>query len=151
MLTLCITNMLLCVAMLLIMISSFMISGLVFNIGFLPVHFAWTNIHNCSSGWIFMLMAIHLSFHTNAIILKIKRTIPQGVFYPLLILIIAIGVFAFSQSRIFSNLFLLYTRASLRYSNAVQNIFSVLTITGTCGLHGLACSIRKEFDTSTST
>lgn len=141
---LCITNILLCIAMLLIMISSFMISGLVFSISFLPVHFVWTNIHTCSSGWIFILMAIHLSFHTNSTILKIKRTIPQAVFYPLMILIIATGAFAFSQSRIFSNSFLLYTDASLRYSNALQNIFSVFTIAGICGVQGGACIIFQN-------
>lgn len=135
---LCITNTLLCITMLLLMISSFMISGLVFNISFLPVRFVWTNIHNCSSSWIFILMAIHLSFHTNSTILKIERNIPQTVFYPLMALIIAAGGYAFSQSRIFSNLLLLYTDASLRYSNAIQNIFSVLTIAGICGIQGVA-------------
>ena len=144
---LCITNVLLCIAMLLIMVSSFMISGLVFNIDFLPVHFAWTNIHNCASGWIFTLMAVHLSFHTNLLVLKIQKTLPKAVFYSLLILTLAVGIFAFLQSRVFSNMFLLYTKACLRYSNAVQNVFSVLTITGACAIQGFIYIIAQNAKT----
>ncbi len=126
------TNAALFAAMLLMAASSLMISGLVFNLSFLPVNFAWRNIHAACSSWIFIIAAFHISLHTHSALSRLERKIPRAIFSPTLILIFIAGVFAFSQSKILSNLFLLYTDASLRHSFKTQIAFSILTIFAVC-------------------
>ena len=122
------TNAALFAAMILMAASSAMISGLAFNAVFLPVSFAWRDIHAACSSWIFMIAAFHLSLHTHSALARLEQKIPRAIFMLVSFLVFAVGIFAFSQSKIFSNLFLLYTDASLSYSFAMQITFSVLTI-----------------------
>jgi len=126
------TNAALFAAMLLMAASSLMILGLVFNVAFLPVNFAWRNIHAACSSWIFMIAAFHVSLHAHSGLLRLERKIPRTVFFAASILIFIAGIFAFSQSKILSNLFLLYTDASLCYSFQAQIAFSILTIFAVC-------------------
>lgn len=119
-------------AMLLMAASSVMISGLAFDADFLPVNFLWRSIHASCSSWIFMLAAFHISLHTHSALVRLERNIPRAIFLLASFLIFIAGIFAFSQSTIFSNLFLLYTDASLRYSFTAQIAFSVLTILSVC-------------------
>ncbi|MBD5440780.1 MAG: DUF4405 domain-containing protein [Treponema sp.] len=126
------TNAALFAAMLLMAASSVMISGLAFNAAFLPVNFAWRNIHASCSSWVFMIAAFHISLHTHSALARLEQKIPSAIFVPVSVLIFGAGIFAFSQSKIFSNLFLLYTDASLAHSFAMQIAFSILTIFSVC-------------------
>lgn len=126
------TNAALFAAMLLMAASSAMISGLAFDADFLPVSFAWRNIHAACSSWIFVIAAFHISLHTHSAFARLEQKIPSAIFFPVSFLIFIAGIFAFSQSKIFSNLFLLYTDASLEYSFCMQIAFSVLTIFSVC-------------------
>lgn len=138
------TNAALFVAMLLMAASSLMISGLVFNVAFLPVNFAWRNIHAACSSWIFMIAAFHISLHTHSALADFERKIPRAIFVPASLLIFVAGIFAFSQSKIFSNLFLLYTDASLRHSFKTQIAFSILTIFAVCMATHFAMKISER-------
>ena len=122
------TNAALFAAMLLMAASSVMISGLAFNAAFLPVNFAWRNIHASCSSWVFMIAAFHFSLHAHSALAHLEQKIPSAIFVPVSVLIFGAGIFAFSQSKIFSNLFLLYTDARLAHSFAMQITFSILTI-----------------------
>ncbi len=90
---------LLFLAMLLMMLSSFMISGLVFDISFLPVRFFWRDIHVFSCAWGFLLMAFHLGLHLHGALKniewKLKRTAFEYVGWLLELLIFLFGVYAF--------------------------------------------------------
>lgn len=140
------TNTALLAAMLLMAASSLMISGLVFDVAFLPVHFAWRNIHASCASWIFMIAAFHLSLHAHAALARLARKIPRAVFLPASLVLFAAGVFAFAHSKIFSNLFLLYTDASLSHSFSAQIAFSLLTILSVClATHfALRCFERRK-------
>ena len=74
-----------------------------------------------------MIAEFHISLHAHSGLLRLERKIPRTVFFAASILIFIAGIFAFSQSKILSNLFLLYTDASLRYSFQAQIAFSILT------------------------
>ena len=126
------TNVALFAAMLLMAASSVMISGLAFNAAFLPVSFAWRDVHAACSSWIFMIASFHLSLHAHSALARLEQKIPRTIFVFASFLVLAAGIFAFSQSKIFSNLFLLYTDASLAYSFAMQIAFSILTIFSVC-------------------
>lgn len=132
------TNAALFAAMLLLAASSMMISGLAFNAAFLPVNFAWRAIHASCSSWIFMIAAFHVSLHTHSALARLEQKIPRAIFMPVLLLVFAAGIFAFSQSKVFSNLFLLYTDASLAHSFGTQIAFSILTIFAVCAASHLA-------------
>lgn len=126
------TNAVLFAVMLLMAASSAMISGFAFNAAFLPVNFAWRNVHAACASWIFMLAAFHISLHAHSALTKLEQKIPRAIFLPVSVFVFVAGIFAFSQSKIFSNLFLLYTDASLAHSFGTQIAFSVLTIFAVC-------------------
>lgn len=97
-----ITDILLLLAMLLMMLSSFMISGLVFNISFLPVRYYWRTIHVASTAWCFMLIALHLGWHLHAPLNRLEKRLKQSVFeyvaYLIEALIVGWGLYGFVQS-----------------------------------------------------
>ena len=97
-----VTDILLLLAMLLMMLSSFMISGLVFDLDFLPVRFYWRDIHVASTAWGFMLTALHLGFHLHGSLSRLEKKLKQSIFeyvaYLLEGLITALGVYGFVRS-----------------------------------------------------
>lgn len=97
-----VTDILLLLAMFLMMLSSFMISGLVFNLDYLPIRFYWREIHVESSAWGFMLMALHLGFHLHGNLSRLEMKLKQSMFeyvaYLLEGLITALGVYGFVRS-----------------------------------------------------
>ena len=133
-----VTDTVMMVAMILMIISSFQISGLVFEWDFFPVRFQWKNIHSVCSSALFMITAFHLAIHMNGVLKKMElifqKSASHGRKFKLLsityYLLTAIGTIALSQSRIFSNLFLLYTDASYRWSDFMQIVFSVMIVLG---------------------
>lgn len=72
------SDILLLAAMLLMMLSAFMLSGMVFTFSIIPVDFGWIEIHYFSTAWGFILMAFHLGLHLhsafNKLEVKLKET-----------------------------------------------------------------------------
>ena len=95
-------------AMLGIMVSSLMISGLAFPISFLPVAFYWRDIHVMSTAWGFVLMAFHLGVHLHGFLSKIEKRMSRTVFgyaiYLPELLILGAGIFCFLQSGLWNDM-----------------------------------------------
>ena len=127
------TDTVLMAAMILMMISSFEISGLIFEWDFFPVRFVWKNIHSVCSSTLFMITSFHLALHIRC---------RKGLLIYLIFL--GAGVFAFTQSRIFSYWFLLYTDASLRWSDFMQIVFSVMIILGVISGVTLVRNLKQQ-------
>ena len=90
---------LLLISMLMMMLSSFMISGLVFDVSFLPVRFYWRDIHVAATAWSFILMAFHLAVHLHGLLKqigeKLKKMAFEYVWYLLLLLAFSCGAYCY--------------------------------------------------------
>ncbi len=102
-----VSDFLLLAAMLGIMISSFMISGLVFPISFLPAAFYWRDIHVLSTAWGFLLMSFHLGIHLHGFLSKTEKKM-RGAFrygvYLLELLIFGFGCYGFLQNGLWDDM-----------------------------------------------
>lgn len=102
------SDLLLLIAMLGIMVSSFMISGLAFPLSFLPVDFYWRDIHVLSTAWGFALMAFHLGMHLHGFLSKIEKRMSRTIFgyaiYLPELLILGAGIYGFLQSGLWGNM-----------------------------------------------
>lgn len=100
------TNMLLLAAMLVMMISSIMISGMAFPISFLPVRFYWRDIHVTSTAWGFLLMAIHVGMHTRGMFEKLSRRAGSKKWFLWLMKLAAVlwGAYGWMQSGLWYDL-----------------------------------------------
>lgn len=103
-----VSDLLLFIAMLGIMASSFMISGMAFPISFLPVTFYWRDIHVMSTAWGFVLMAFHLGVHLHGFLLKFEKRMSRTVFayaiYLPELLILGAGIYGFLQSGLWNDM-----------------------------------------------
>lgn len=95
-------------AMLAIMVSSFMISGMAFPISFLPVAFYWRDIHVMSTAWGFVLMAFHLGVHLHGFFSKLEKRMSKTIFgyvvYLLQLLVLGAGIYGFLQSGLWNDM-----------------------------------------------
>lgn len=102
------SDFLLLIAMLGIMVSSLMISGLAFPISFLPVAFYWRDIHVMSTAWGFVLMGFHLGVHLHGFLSKIEKRMSRTVFgyaiYLPELLILGAGIYGFLQSGLWNDM-----------------------------------------------
>lgn len=102
------SDFLLLIAMLGIMISSCMISGLAFPISFFPVAFYWRDIHVMSTAWGFMLMAFHLGVHMHGFLSKIEKRMSRTIFgyaiYLPELLVLGAGIYGFLQSGLWNDM-----------------------------------------------
>lgn len=105
---LCMTNVALLLAMLLMMISSLQISGMVFDISFLPLRFYWRNIHVASTAWGFIIISLHLGLHLHGQIVKFKTKHPGRLssisLHTLEILFLTGGAYSLINSGLWLNL-----------------------------------------------
>lgn len=106
-----ISNFLLLFAMLAIMTSSFMISGLVFPLSFLPVAFYWRDIHVMSTAWGFVLMAFHLGVHSHSFLAKMEKRMSGTIFgyviYLPQLLVLGAGIYGFLQSGLWNDMWMI--------------------------------------------
>ena len=102
------SDFLLLLAMLGIMVSSFLISGLAFPISFLPAAFYWRDIHVLSTSWGFVLMAFHLGIHLHSFLSKIEKRISKTIFaytiYLPELLVLGAGAYGFWQSGLWNDM-----------------------------------------------
>lgn len=103
-----VSDFLLMIAMLGIIVSSFMISGLAFPISFLPVAFYWRDIHMMSAAWGFMFMAFHLGVHLHGFLSKIEKRVSKTIFgyaiYLPELLVLGAGIYGFSESGLWDDM-----------------------------------------------
>ena len=102
------SNFLLFFAMLAIMASSLMISGLAFPISLLPVAFYWRDIHVMSTAWGFVLMAFHVGVHSHSLLSGLEKRISETAFgyviYLLQLLVLGAGIYGFLQSGLWNDM-----------------------------------------------
>lgn len=141
------SDFLLFAAMLAIMGSSVMISGLAFPISFLPIAFYWRNIHIMSTAWGFVLMAFHLGLHLHGFLLKIEKKLSDTAFayviYLLELLVLGIGIYGFLQSGLWNDMRMMpQSRPSLSELLFYAEYLGI--IGGMCvTVHGLMMAVQK--------
>ena len=105
-----VSDFLLLLAMLAIMVSSLMISGLAFPVSFLPVAFYWRDIHVMSTAWGFALMAFHLGVHVHGFLSKLEKRMSKTIFgyvvYLPQVLVLGAGIYGFSNSGLWNDMWM---------------------------------------------
>ncbi len=106
-----VSDFLLFFAMLGMMISSVMLSGMVFNFSPIQMTQGWRDLHLLFTAWGFVLTDIHLGLHLHSVMKKASRKISQTPFayvYSLLLFLTAgFGVYCFAQSELYTDMFLI--------------------------------------------
>ena len=92
------------------MISAVMISSHVFAFLNIQTTMLGRNLHMLSTSWGFVLMAIHLGLHLNVILFKVNKKMKDStfeyVYYLIMILFIAFGIYAFIDTELWKDMFL---------------------------------------------
>ena len=97
-------NLLLLISFVVCILSSFMISGVVFrNIRLAGMMAAGRKLHMVSTAWSFVLMSIHLGFHIR----PPKQKIQKVCFYVIMSAASVIGIYTFLVRKFYEELFLL--------------------------------------------
>ncbi len=104
-------NLLLFIAMLGMMISGIMISADVFAFLDIPTTMFGRRLHMLSTSWGFILMAIHVGLHINALMnklnAKMKNSTFEYVYYFILTILAGLGIYAFINLKVWEDMFLL--------------------------------------------
>ena len=129
-LTIC--NFLLTIAMLFVAGSSLGLSGVVIDLG-IPLKQSSWDLHIVSTAWCFVLMALHLGFHTHSLLKKLvkktKGTILGYAVYVLFVFCFAFGIFSFVKSELWQDMFLLPTvHSSITLLNLVAEYVGILVL-----------------------
>lgn len=99
------------IAILGMMISSVIISSDFFAFLNIPTSSFGRNLHMVSTAWSFILMAMHVGLHLNAMVYKIKNKLKSSNFeyvsYLLLIVILIYGIYSFIKHKLWEDMFLL--------------------------------------------
>lgn len=105
-----IINLLLFIAMIGMMVSGMMISANVFSFLNIQTAMLGRRLHMVSTSWGFVLMAIHVGLHLNSMMTKINKKMKNStfeyVYYFILVLITAFGVYSFVNLRAWEDMFL---------------------------------------------
>lgn len=141
------SDMLLLIAMLGIIISSVMISGLAFPVSFLPVAFYWRNIHVMSTAWGFVLMAFHLGVHLHGFLLKWEKALRDTAFayviYLAELLVLGYGIYGFLQSGLGKDMRMI-PQSGTSLTDALFYAEYLGIIGAVCiAVHGLILAVRK--------
>lgn len=96
------SDFLLLAAMLCMMASSFMLSGMVFPAVGIRMTHEWRQLHVSASAWCFLLMAFHVGMHLHGMFQKLQRKMRQTAFeyvYDLFLFAVAgLGIYCFVKS-----------------------------------------------------
>ena len=155
-----IINLLLFIAMIGMMISAIMISYDVFNFLNIPANTFGERLHRLSTSWGFVLMSIHAGLHItgfmNKLNKKMKNNTFEYVYYFILVILIAFGIYSFIDARLWEDLFLVnhfkffdYNQSPiifyLKYSSIVISISLIIYIIFSVTINKL--KNRKEKNT----
>ena len=103
-------NILLSLAMLGMIISGILISANVFSFLNLQTTMFGRNLHMVSTSWGFVLMALHLGLHLNALMVpltrKMKNSTLEYVYYFLIFLLMLAGIYFFFDTELWKDMFL---------------------------------------------
>lgn len=98
------------IAMTVMLISSFMMSGAVVDFGIAMTQFG-RDLHICSTAWGFVIMALHLGFHLHALLRKAERKskgkLWEYAVYVAVIALALVGLFGFWKSGLLQDMFLI--------------------------------------------
>lgn len=93
---------LLLAAMVCMMVSSLMLSGMVFPVVGIRMTHGWRQLHVSASAWCFLLMAFHVGMHLQGMFHRLQRKLRQTafeyVYYLFLLAVIGAGIYCFLQS-----------------------------------------------------
>lgn len=105
-----IINLLLFIAMVGMMVSGIMISADVFDFLNIPTTMFARKLHMLSTSWGFVLMAMHVGLHINALISKLnakmKKSTFEYVYYFVLAILVGLGIYSFIDLKIWEDMFL---------------------------------------------
>ncbi len=141
------SDFLLLAAMLAIMVSSFMISGLAFPISFLPIAFYWRDIHVMSTAWGLVLMAFHLGLHLHGFLSKLEKRMGETVFayvvYLPELLVLGAGIYGFAKSGLWNDMRMM-PQSRPPFSDMLFYAVYLGIIGGICiAVHGLLLAAQK--------
>lgn len=104
-------NLLLFLAMIGMMVSGIMISAKVFSFLNIPTTMFARRLHMISTSWGFVLMSIHVGLHISGMMNKLNKKMKNStfeyVYYFILILMVAIGLYSFISNKVYEDMFLL--------------------------------------------
>lgn len=94
------SDFLLLIAMIFMILSSVMISGMVFDFVGIRMTGWWRRIHVASSGWCFLLSAFHVGMHLQGMLTRLQNKVQKGIWLYRIIqtLLVAAGVYCFTLS-----------------------------------------------------
>lgn len=103
-----VTAWILFVLMILMAVSSVMMSGLVFEWSPVKSTQAARVLHLMSTSWGFMVMSFHLALHVQVPLKRMEQKcsrIPKIIFYGIILLLAAAGIFCFVKTQIYIYMF----------------------------------------------
>lgn len=126
-----IIDLLLLAAMVLCIVSSLLISGVVFKWMNLSGAGVGREIHLISTAWAFILMSLHLGLHWTSFVavgkrIKIRQTAKAVLVWTLrfvVLALVAFGVYVFVSRRFYEEMFLL---TSFKFFDNAQSVFGYL-------------------------
>ena len=140
------TNCLLLIAMGFMIVSSVMISGMVFD--FVPFRMTgwWRRVHVASSGWCFLLSGFHVGMHMTGLFGKLERKGKKAL--PLIRLaeaaLVGTGVYCFLQSDLWPRITMARRLPLLTYTGAEMFGIYLAIVLALCVLtHWLLSAVRK--------
>ena len=94
------SDFLLLIAMGFMIVSSVMISGMVFEFVDIRMTSWWRRIHVASSGWCFLLSAFHVGMHMQGILNRLQKKLQRVIWLYRVIqaLLVAVGAYCFTLS-----------------------------------------------------
>jgi hypothetical protein len=94
------SDFLLLIAMAFMILSSVMISGMIFDFVGIRMIGWWRRIHVASSGWCFLLSAFHVGMHMQGLLNKLQKKLQKVPWLYRIIqsLLVAVGVYCFTLS-----------------------------------------------------
>lgn len=103
-------NVCLFISMIGIIVSSIMISSHVFAFLDIQTTMFGRNLHLVSTSWCFVLMSIHLGLHLNVLLSRINKKMKNStfeyVYYLLIIIFMAFGLYTFIDTELWKDMFL---------------------------------------------
>jgi len=94
------SDFLLLIAMAFMILSSVMISGMIFDLVGIRMTGWWRRIHVASSGWCFLLSAFHVGMHMQGLLNKLHKKLQKvsWLYRVIQVLLVAAGIYCFTLS-----------------------------------------------------